>query len=395
MDRFARDDLRELLEKSAAPCVSVYMPTTRGVGNADKTRWKNLVWEAETCLHALRQPPAEAQALMAPARELLDNVPFWLNVSEGLAGYFSPAVTHLYRLPFPFPEKLVVAERFHVSPLIPLFMDEGRFFILALSEKLIRLLQATRFTVQELELHNVPTSQEDALQSDVEDARQTVHTHTAPGGSALHREAISHGHGTGIDSAKYGLVEYFQKVNRGLHRYLHEESAPLVLAGVDYLLPAYREANTYPHLLEEAMLGNVDRLSARELHDQAWEIVQPHFRERQAKVAALYHQLVGTGRTARDLEQVVRAAVQGQVQFLFVPRGEERWGRFDPLTQVVDLHDRRQPGDDELLDLAVSHTLLHRGMVYSIQREDGPDSAPLAAVFWLPLGERSGNRVIA
>jgi hypothetical protein len=29
-----------------------------------------------------------------------------------------------------------------------------------------------------------------------------------------------------------------------------------VLAGVEYLLPIYREANTYPHLLAEGIHGN-------------------------------------------------------------------------------------------------------------------------------------------
>src|SRR5207253_2352933 len=105
------------------------------------------------------------------------------------------------------------------------------------------------------------------------------------------------------------------------------EHAPLVLAGTAYLLPIYRQANSYAHVLAEAIEGNPDRLSARELHDRAWALVQPHLRQGQEKAADLYRQLAGTGRTASDLAAVVSAAQAGQIQFLFVALASEQWGR--------------------------------------------------------------------
>ena len=68
---------------------------------------------------------------------------------------------------------------------------------------------------------------------------------------------------------------------------------PLLLAGVEYLLPIYKEANTYPHLIDTVIKGNPDLLSADELHKSAWEIIRPLFQAAQEEAFAHYQQLAG------------------------------------------------------------------------------------------------------
>jgi hypothetical protein len=282
----------------------------------------------------------------------------------------------------------------HLKPLLSLLTEDGRFYVLALSKKNVRLLRGTQQSVHEVELHEVPSNLGEALQYSDEIKSRSFHTHTAAGGRANQREAIFHGQGPGIDSAEDGLLEFFQKVDRGLHRRLRNENAPLVLAAADYLLPIYRQANTYRHLLDEAIEGHPDRLSAKELHDRAWAVVEPHFRANRDKIAALYRQLAGTGRTAKDVAEIVAAAYQGHIQYLFVARDCERWGRFDAEKQQVQSHDRPEPGDEDLLNFAALHTLTHKGEVYVVDRGELPEQSPMAAIFWLPLGQRSSQRVL-
>src|SRR5687767_1179186 len=147
MDQFTRDDLRALLRNDKTPCVSMLMPTTRETSLGDKTRWKNQIREAEERLKETGQRGPDAKDLLAAARERLDEEPFWLNVPVGgLAGFFAPGVAHVFRTPLPLQEKVVVGDRFHVKPLLPLLTAEGRFFVLALSMKHVRLLECTQFT---------------------------------------------------------------------------------------------------------------------------------------------------------------------------------------------------------------------------------------------------------
>jgi hypothetical protein len=192
---------------------------------------------------------------------------------------------------------------------------------------------------------------------------------------------VFHGHGIVANEQKQNILRYFQKVNRGLGEMLKDEQSPLVLAGVEYLLPIYGEANSYPHMMGQGITGNPETLSAKELHEQAWAIVQPRFQEAQQAAVAQYEQLSSTEQASHDIRTIVPAAHYGRVDTLFVAVGLQHWGAFDPQTDTIDIHGEEKPGDEDLLDLAAVQTLLHGGRVYAKEPEKVPDGAPLAAVF--------------
>jgi hypothetical protein len=81
-----------------------------------------------------------------------------------------------------------------------------------------------------------------------------------PGGAGEWGRAF-HGEGLGVVDLKDDLLYYFQQVDRGLHDFLRTEHVPLVLASVAHLWPIYRQANTYPHLIEQGIPGNPDQLT--------------------------------------------------------------------------------------------------------------------------------------
>ena len=115
---------------------------------------------------------------------------------------------------------------------------------------------STRFHAREVALPQVPKSLAEALQFD--DPEQQLQFHTgAPRGDGR-QTAVFHGQGGAKENAKDDILEYFRQIDQGLHPVLRDERAPLVLAGVDYLHPIYRQANTYPHLLDQGLTGNCD-----------------------------------------------------------------------------------------------------------------------------------------
>lgn len=389
MDLFTRDDLAALLEERQGPCLSLFMPAHRGGSEQDPIRFRKLLGAAEDRLVAAGQRSPKARDLLAPARALLDEPPFWKNQCDGLALFLAPQFLRLWRLPLALEERAAVGSGFSVRPLLPLLAGDGRFYVLALSANGVRLVQGTRDTVADVDLRGVPASLAEALAA--HDRDEPLHFHTRPAGGVGSWGAIFHGQGVGIDDEKDDLLRYFQRVDRGLHAVLSPDRAPLVLAAVGYLMPLYRRANTYAHLLEEGVEGNPDRLGAKELHDQAWPLVRPHFERARGDALALYRRLVGTGRTARGLGEVVPAAHAGRVETLFVALGTERWGLLDPSAGRVEEHEPPQPGDADLLELAVAHTLRHGGTVYALPAGEVPGGAPLAAIFHLPLA-RHGKR---
>ncbi|WP_119069501.1 hypothetical protein [Rubrobacter indicoceani] len=379
MDTLTRENLENLMKTSGGPLVSIFLPTHRAGSEIqqDPIRLKNLVSEAREKLAERGLRVADMDSILAPADELLENETFWRYGSDGLALFLAEDEHHSYRLPVSFEELLVVTDRYHVKPLLPLLAGDGRFYVLALSQNEVRLLRGSRRSVSEVELSDVPKSLSEALRFD--DSEKQLQFHTGTRGGSGGRAAVFHGHGANEDS-KDDILRYFQQIDRGITEILRGETSPLVLAGVDYLHPIYRRANSYTGLLEEGITGNPENLDPEDLHEQAWEIVSPLFQRKRREAAERYAERMGTGQTASGVREVVPAARFGRVDTLFVASGRRRWGSSDPETGEVDLHDELKVGGGDLLDLAAVQTLLHGGTVYVVEPEEVPEDSEAAAL---------------
>lgn len=381
MSLFSRNEFRTLINTHEGLCVSIYMPTYRLSPETKQNpiRFKNLLREAEKRLITGGLRSTEAKKLLKPANALLKDSLFWQYQSDGLAVFISPEVFRYFHLPLRFEELLVVTDRFHIKPLLHVFSKDGKFYILALSQNEVRLFQGTRYSVSEVGLEGVPKNLSEVLQYDDPEKQLQLHA-TAPGGTG-ERAAIFHGHGVGIDDAKDNILRYFHQIDHGLHNLLPEERAPVVLAGVEYLFPIYREANTFLHLMKKGITGNPEGLKPEDLHKQAWEIVEPYFLKTQQEAADQYIQFAGSERTSNDIKVIVPAASDGKVDLLFVAVGIHQWGTFDPDTLTVHLHQEPETGDEDLLDFAAIQTMLNGGTVFAVEPEKVPDEAPIAVLF--------------
>ena len=385
MDILTRAELEQLMHKEQQWCISIYMPTHRTGREAqqDPIRLKNLLGEAEKRLSDQGVGGRDVQQMLEPASRLLQDSHFWQHQSDGLAIFITSNRVRRYRLPLNFAELMVVTDHFHINPLLPLFTGDGQFYILALSQNEVRLLLGTRYSVSEVDIGQVGGSLAEAIPSVNHQMRLQLHTSGSTGGMSGSGSVTFHGQGGGSEeSAKKELLRYFRLVADGLTEFLKGDQVPLVLAGVEYLLPIYKEANTYPNLIDMVIKGNPDLLSADELHKSAWEIIRPLFQAAQEDAFAHYQQLAGQAseRVADTLEKIVPAAYHGQVETLFVAAGEQQWGILNPVTNEIELHDQIESGDEPLLDLAAVHTYLKGGTVYAVEPEMVPGGTSAAAV---------------
>jgi hypothetical protein len=380
MDIITMEELKTLLLGYPGWCVSLFMPTHRRGREIqqDPIRFRNLLREVEESLQTkgLRSP--DVQEILEPARRLVQDSGFWRHQSTGLAVFFTSEGCRAYRLPLPFEELVVIADHFHLKPLLPFFASDGHFYILALSQNQVRLLEGTRYTVDEIDLGDMSESMAEALQYEQFQTQSQSHTATSAGTGG--RSTIFHSQDIG-DEDKVRILRWFYRIDDELSSLLAGEQSLLVLAGVDYLFPLYKEANSYPHLLEEGIPGNPEELTPEALHAQAWPLVQPTFMEARENAVARYGQLAGTGQSTADVKEAVLAAHHGRVDVLFVALGVQAWGNFDPSTNTVHVHQEPEPGDADLLDLAAIQSVLKGGAVYAVEPEQVPGDAPLAAVF--------------
>ncbi len=285
MDDFKLTDLRDLVEQDGKWHVSIYMPTHRAGRDQQQgpIRLKNLMAEAENKLLEFGVRKPEIQKVLEPAEELLLDRDFWQYQGDGLAVFLADGFSKFHRVPGRFDEMAVVSGNFYVKPLLPLVNGNKDFYVLTLSQNNVKLFRGTRDSFNEVELKDMPTNMVDALQ--VEDLQKNLGFHTGTqntgGGTGGERPAIFYGQGV-EDNKKDDIRRYFQIVNDGLARQFEDMSVPLVIAGVDYLHPLFRNTSSYRNLLDEGIIGNPDRQDGRELHDQAWKIVEPLFLKNQA-----------------------------------------------------------------------------------------------------------------
>jgi hypothetical protein len=383
MDTICLNDVKALIQNGGGAHVSIFMPTHHkgGLDQQDPIRFRNLLRTAEEKLVAKGVRPTEARSMLKPAEALLTDNLFWRQQSDGLAFFLAPNQYFYYRLPIELKEFVSVGERYSVSPVISLLSNCGLFYVLILSQDENRLLQCTSAGSVRINLSDIPKDMTSALHYEIPDSNRQFHTVSQisgsnfSGGISVQSEA-----GSRANYEKNNILQYFEQINMGVMKYLKEETAPMVMAGVDYLHPIYKTANTYRSLLAEGIKGNPNGVSDDTLREQAWTIVRPYFAKAQRDAIADFHKSAGTGLTATGLINVVTAAYQGRVRFLFIADGVQQWGSFNAETNAVTVHPNPEPADEDLLDFAAYKTLKHSGTVFVTKPEEVPGTAPISAI---------------
>jgi hypothetical protein len=400
MTLLQRRDIRTLAGAHEEGALSLFMPTHRASDEIeqDPILLKNLIDQAEEELQAQGIGVATIDEILEPIRALVPNRLFWEYQWDGLAIFRTTDETYLYRLPLDFEPLVVAAERFHLKPLLPLVFENERFYLLSLDHEAMKIYQGSRFAMSQLELQDVPQGLADFLEPELREQHLQFHTSTiTPGGEGSRpaayrgtgtdgsRPAVFHGHGAIEIQEEDRLIPYFQQVDAGVQELLDGETASLILAGVEYLLPIYRQVNSYPHLAEEGIPVDPDALDEKELHNRAWEIVEPHLEADREEAENRYLSLKGSGseQVAEDAQTIVPAAFYKRVDLLFVPLNTQVWGTFERTQEgpgAVEIHDERQPGDEDLLNVAAVHAMFNGAEVYAVEPSQVPGDGPLAAV---------------
>jgi hypothetical protein len=371
-----RAELQDLLKQADGPCVSLFMPTYRTSG-ADRrqgpTQLENMLHRASGQLmeRGLRRPAAEE--LLQSAHALTKDVPYWHNsLADGLAVFVSKHVFRQYKVPVALEERIFVDDQFHIAPLLPLYSGDTRFYILAISQNAVRLLEGNRYEVHELPAGGLPKNLMDALQ-------KVADSEPRPGN--LHEDRYDQlGHGTGLEHVNHRLERYFREIDTNLLPLLASEEAPLVLAGVERNVGLYRCVSAHRRIPERFIDGNPELMSAKQLHSAALEIVAPYVGQQEEQARQQIERLGGTERVATDPEQIIAAAQNGRIDTLFLRRGYELWGQFDSGRNATDLHERRQDGDRELVTVTAEKTFVNGGAVLFEDDSHTPRPVPMTAL---------------
>ncbi len=371
MASFTMHDVRSLLNHEGRPCISLYMPThPAGVeGRQDPVRLKNLLDSAAEQLAERGMRGGDIRELLAPARGLPNETEWWMHRGRGVALFLAPGRFEAFPLPSEVSEMLMVNERFAIGPLLALLPRE-RYLVLALSQNQVRLMEGDRYGLEVLETPQLSADLEELLSTPAAERVRQTQARTSEGGRPGRQAVIIHGHGGLEDAKKSEIEQHYRRIDAALEPVLRGETAPLLLAGVEHLMPIYRRVNSYRHVLQTQLAGNFDRAAPRELHALAWPLMEPHFEEARRNAWGAFHVSRAGGHASSDVEDILPAAAEGRVGTLFLETGAHCWGTFDEPAGDVVRHGKQQAGDEDLLDLAAALTLRASGEVYAVPGEE-------------------------
>ncbi len=269
-------DLKRLTKFKEPFCVSIYVPHIEfdpsGATNPNKIELKNMLAQAEVALADGGVEPRQIKKTLLPAWEMLGNSDLWPPRQESLALFLHPKFSRYYYLPDEVPHMLTVSRGFNLAPLLAAIGDNLRYLVLALSHKNVRMFEGDRFHIKQLRLKNFPTDMEESLH--IDEYPKVAETHTiAPAGNGKGSEAF-HGQYNANQTDKQMLLQFFRLMDTRLRKFLQTKNEPLIIAGVEYLLPIYRQANTSPYLMPGGLTGNFEHVKPDSIRQRAWALIK-------------------------------------------------------------------------------------------------------------------------
>lgn len=351
-----KENLMKMAETRGEWCVSVYMPLGDTNTGKKQQRLKKLTLEAGKKLKALGVEPLKVGRILGPIDMILENQGFWENRMEGIAAFFTLDSFAWHSLQYPFDELVVVTDRLHLKPLLRNTSQNGRFYLLALSESQIKLFEASELGINEVYVKGIPRNPAYFLNPKTEESSSDE----------------------GVKAER--LSELFQRVDKAVTEFLKNEDTPLILAGAEHLHPIYHDANNYSHIVNVGISGSIDNLAPLALLEKALPVAKPVFRRRREIALNTFQEKIGTGLASNNLEKIFSAAKSGRIETLFVPVGKQTWGTFDNKTNELEVHKQAEPGDKDLLCVASTRTLRQGGEVFVVLPEQMPNDSLIAAV---------------
>ncbi len=379
-----KETFAELANFKADLAISLFIPThSAGVEvneHYDPIAFKNALQQVSAKLKDKGYDQTLIEPLLKPGFDLIRDDSFWLGLSPGLAVFIADGYFKYIKMPVAPTEDLVIEPTFFVTPLIPLMTSKEYFYVLAISKQSAKLFKADAYGMEYVPV-KLPQSIDEVKRISGLDATTFRSGSSGKGAPAASQEGAYHGIGGGNPDDKDNIGTYFEAVDDILFKEIfNKENAPLVLAGVEYLIPIYRQCCDYHNVWPEALTGNRDRQETGALYQEAKELMKPYFNQRLTKALELYANKSASQLTSSIAADVIPATYYGQVSHLFVCRGEHIWGTFDEMANELQFHDTPDEDGEDLLDHAVVQALATGAEVFLLDKEEMPAETQVAAL---------------
>jgi hypothetical protein len=375
MRHLTTDVLKELLKGNEPPCISLYQPTHRANPDnlQDPIRYKNLVRDAERSLRE-KYSGREVRSVLEPFQALADDYDFWTHQRHGLAVLAAAGTFEVFRLQRPVKELVVVADTFHLKPLVRMLQSADQYHVLCLDRHKASLYEGNRDALDQVDAGDMPTTITSALGDQLTDPQRRIAYNAEP--------AVFHGQGGRKDEVDKDTDRFFQVIDREvLDRFSRPSGLPLILAALPEYHAEFRRVSRNPFLQPEGVEKNPGSLMPEQLRAEVWRVVEPKYLGRLARLTEDHRTAAARGLAASELNDVARAVVASRIGVLLVEADRVIPGRFDRATGEVRPGRLADPEVGDVIDDLAEAVLRTGGEVIVVPAERMPTATGLAATF--------------
>lgn len=379
-----------------APAVSLYLPTNRRwpESEQDRIRYKNLLARAKTELEENydKETRRELYHALSDLSEQ-DDPGFWKNLGQGLAMFATGDNVWAYRLNYPVPQSLLVADTFHIRPLIRNFKFGSHAYLLSLTYDGFKLYRTDFIAVEPIELPLEVSSKFSDVFHDYDISLSDIANRYSPKGAGK----SYFGYDDKSTIVEQQFVEHFRYANEVVRDYLSDEKdVPLVLVCLPEHRAAFRSVADIPSLLNEGIDKEFDGLSHEEIIADTVKILEKHADKHIEKLVEEYRNKAAHGASSDNMNDIIFALAERKVRALFIEEDRLLEGSLDEegLSLLYGMGDNPVSESDESLFTLPKHkdtgdladdvaraTYLQGGTVFCLPADQMPTSTGIAALY--------------
>ncbi|MDD4976316.1 MAG: hypothetical protein PHY93_18300 [Bacteriovorax sp.] len=329
MKELLNQDLKAITEADSAPMISIYLSKDGALDIKSLTeKWKESLTKAEFFL-LKDYTKSFVQSFMEPLW-LSDDVQKLEHLDKGIIVFYSAVMQGYLRVQSSINDLVVVADSFHIKPLLRIKNNEKGFFLISMSGKAVNVWVETNGHLYRL----------NTFRNETEAAENTnKNLNMNP------REFIAH---TSIE----------------LNRMLSKYKLPIILAGVNEHLGHMKKYLDHSMVLEESIVGNVERAKSEKLRGKCFELLEPFYHQKELQEVEELNLAVKKNYAITYIEDIAVSAVYGKIKKLFVVENRQLWGAINKLTGEIFISPRQSNShDDDILDDICQVVLAHGGEV--------------------------------
>jgi hypothetical protein len=385
LHQITREQVIKFLVDQKPPCISLYLPTHRRhpENQQDPIRFRNLLQTLERTL-SQSFPQQKMKEVWSRLQSISHDIQFWNHRTDGLAILCSSDELQIFDLQRPVEELLVVADSFHLKPLLRELQATDRYQILALNRHGAKLYEGNRHALDEVELTNVASTIEEALGEELTEQHLTVASYGAGAARASGGGATPsvHGHGNKKDEVDSDRDRFFRSIDRSiLEHYSRPSGLPLMLAALPEYHEPFHAVSHNPFLMANGIEKNPDSLSGDQLCKEAWLVIEPHVALQLSKRVEDFQTAQSQHLGASDLTDIAQALIAGRVGVLMVEADRQIHGKLDHVSGAIKFLNPDAADTDDLLDDFAELTLKMGGEVAIVSAETLPSNSGAAAIY--------------